>query len=1136
MRIQKLIIHNIASIEDAEINFEAQPLSNSDVFLITGKTGAGKSTILDAICLALYNDTPRLSNTSMEGETRDEHGTGKSIQMDDVRQLMRRNKAEASVTLYFTGNNGVHYESKWSLARARQRVDGTLQDSKWQLTNLDTGIVFDRKREVGNEIANAVGLDFSQFCRTTMLAQGEFTRFLNSKDEEKANILEKITGVDIYTRIGKKIFEITSEKKDQWALAQQRVEGVTTLSAEQIEEKQREIAEIKAKFEAEKTQKKSYETKRDWLKTDKEIAENVVKYADNMQRAKSALDSDEFKAVDTTVKQWRATIDARQWLVDKNNAETTVTALNADLEKLQADFAAMLGGIAYVEGKLEALASEQKEVKQYLDEEQERAEIYANSQTIVSKIETIANCRKTIAKEKGDIEKEEDTLKNKLEPEYQKAKTIAQDAVDSLTEKQEELKKRDDEVKALQLPQLRYRHSAAKDLLRDIELASSALSNLDSARRRRADNKENLANKMAEIDKKREQLAALEPEVENAKSKEQASKELLDKQKDTVDKYARTMRQKLHKGDHCPVCGQVILEALPHEDEFRKLYKVLEDNYKADNDEYNKLLGEENKLKASIDVMEKEYKAAKNTFDKDSSVVDAEQKAAEECRKCGVDTLDDTVAAQLSQLKEETTRTSTLLDKQIKEGEKKEDKVAEMRKVVEEKQKEAERLRENEREALKASTDCVTRIEASMKLVNGKKSEESDAESKVTAMLNGKWEGEWRENLTGFSNELKNAASQYERSKQRMQQISNQIDTQTNNYNQVKVVLDRILEQKPEWAGVTPAAKEERTRLLSDSNDLRTRLTTTLTQLHQAQETIKGKSAQLAAFYADNSGLNEQLLEKLNALSGKEIDLKADEVNSKRNEAKTAEQMLIQERNRRTQLDQNKPELAEDDTVEALQERVDSTEKVMAELNTDKGAIEQILTADNQAKQELGALIAEVESRKKEYDKWQRLNDSFGSADGKKFRKVAQSYVLANLIHSANSYMATLSGRYTLKVVPGSFVIQIEDAYQGYVTRAASTISGGESFLVSLALALALSDIGQQLAVDTLFIDEGFGTLSGEPLQGAINTLRSLHSLSGRHVGIISHVEELRERIPVQIQVNQEGQASSSTVTVVPQE
>ena len=131
--------------------------------------------------------------------------------------------------------------------------------------------------------------------------------------------------------------------------------------------------------------------------------------------------------------------------------------------------------------------------------------------------------------------------------------------------------------------------------------------------------------------------------------------------------------------------------------------------------------------------------------------------------------------------------------------------------------------------------------------------------------------------------------------------------------------------------------------------------------------------------------------------------------------------------------------------------------------------------------------------------------------------------------------MRTLSDRYTLKVAPGTFVISLEDAYQGFASRAASTISGGESFLVSLSLALALSDIGQQWQVDTLFIDEGFGTLSGEPLQKAVETLRSLHSKSGRHVGIISHVEELQERIAVQIQVNQEGNNSSSKIKIVPQ-
>ena len=128
--------------------------------------------------------------------------------------------------------------------------------------------------------------------------------------------------------------------------------------------------------------------------------------------------------------------------------------------------------------------------------------------------------------------------------------------------------------------------------------------------------------------------------------------------------------------------------------------------------------------------------------------------------------------------------------------------------------------------------------------------------------------------------------------------------------------------------------------------------------------------------------------------------------------------------------------------------------------------------------------------------------------------------------------MQNLYDRYTLKVVPGTFVIMIEDAYQGYASRVVSTISGGESFLVSLALALALSDIGERLTVDTLFIDEGFGTLSGTPLQNAIDTLRKLHTQSGRHVGIISHIEELKESIATQIQVTQSPNTGSSHIDI----
>jgi exonuclease SbcC len=228
-----------------------------------------------------------------------------------------------------------------------------------------------------------------------------------------------------------------------------------------------------------------------------------------------------------------------------------------------------------------------------------------------------------------------------------------------------------------------------------------------------------------------------------------------------------------------------------------------------------------------------------------------------------------------------------------------------------------------------------------------------------------------------------------------------------------------------------------------------------------------------------------------------------------------------------------RPDLAEDETEETLKAKTVELDGIISNLNEQVGGLKRDLEQDEANKNSRRELIAEVERLRGIYERWSKLNDLIGSSDGKNFRKIAQSYVLGSLINCANKYMGMLTGRYKLFVTPGTFVISLIDAYQGGVKRAATTISGGESFLVSLSLALALADIGKQLAVDTMFIDEGFGTLSGEPLRCAVDTLKSLHSTAGRHVGIISHVEELRERIPVQIQVNQEGNNSSSQIQVV---
>lgn len=227
-----------------------------------------------------------------------------------------------------------------------------------------------------------------------------------------------------------------------------------------------------------------------------------------------------------------------------------------------------------------------------------------------------------------------------------------------------------------------------------------------------------------------------------------------------------------------------------------------------------------------------------------------------------------------------------------------------------------------------------------------------------------------------------------------------------------------------------------------------------------------------------------------------------------------------------------KPELAEDDTIDSTANACQMAENAIGELNQQIGAINKELSADAEKKKALTALVEKEAEARKEYDKWLRLSKLIGDKDGKVFRTIAQSYIFGGLLNSANTYLEKLEPRYSLKSVPRTLYSSLEDAYQGYASRDTSSLSGGESFLVSLALALALSDIGQGLSVDTLFIDEGFGSLSGQPLTNAINTLRSLRGKNGRHVGIISHIQEVRDNIPVQIQVVKSSDSSSSTIQV----
>lgn len=1132
MKLQKLIIHNIASIEDATINFEAQPLASSEVFLITGKTGAGKSTILDAICLALYADTPRLDSTKMQGDTQDGE---KTLKIDDPRQLMRRNTSEAFVILYFIGNNGVHYQSTWSVSRAHKKANGNMQSKSWQLINLDNSNTLTKDKEIEAELRSAIGLDFGQFCRTTMLAQGEFTRFLNSKDDDKAEILEKITGVDTYSKIGAKVFTETAQRKQLWENAMRLAEGTPTLSDSDLGQKKAQLSQLDANQQQLQTMVDVENKKLQWLNALDDMSKRVAEATIALAQAHAVVKSEAFKAKETLSAEWHTTIEARRWMDEFHQAQDSIIQQQASLTQLKNTYSQLLGGQQYIEQFLATKSAELNATKQFLDKEAPLLSIYQQSQTIVGHLVVLQDARVAIEKSTTEINKGNEELSHQLLPASNAANDAVKLAQESYRLDNDEVQKKESEIANLNLPQLRLQRDSAKDQLSAISTAKDRMGILAATVQQHETMRQQLAQRLSSIQLKKEQSIQLDNPIHDAQIKFDVRRDDLAKQSDTIDKFAQSLRAKLKIGDTCPVCRQVIAVQLPHEEELATLVAQLKESSDQAETELRSLIDSKTKLDAEILVESTAYQNELKAFDNDQSLTLAQQRALNACSVCGINVIDQTTLAALESLELKWRDVIDQLEAKIKQGETKEAEAKLLRNQLDTKRKHIETLVQKAKEAENAISEAQKHLAQATILAETKKLDAENAEQHVRELLaDSHWAIDWLTQPNAFAQALTLAANTYNAKLQEHNKLSANIDATKSYAESVSSVMKSILDALPEWAESKPAPASRIPNLQPLTNQLLSSVTAALTQLRNAQKQQHESQTLLEEFIQAHNPITLDRLAALKTYSAQDIATVDEELKQNRESVVWYKSLLENAQNQLNDHQQYKPSLAEDDTPQTIQSRRDQHTQSLNQLREQRGAILQELKTDEENRLRLGSLLQDAEQKKADYQRWSRLNQLIGDATGNKFRKIAQSYVLSSLIHSANSYMRTLTDRYTLKVTPGTFVISIEDAYQGYATRAASTISGGESFLVSLSLALALSDIGNTLSVDTLFIDEGFGTLSGEPLQNAVNTLRSLHTKSGRHVGIISHVEELQERIPVQIQVVQEGNNSSSKIIVVP--
>lgn len=1129
MKILKIKIHNLASIADAVVDFSEGWLKDESLFLITGPTGAGKTTILDAICLALYARTPRMER--VEGREKYE-AEDNEVKTDDNRQLMRRNTAECYAELIFIGNDDVKYAARWQVKRAYGKVDGKLQGVMHSLRNLKTGETFEKAAKA--EIERVIGFRYEQFCRTSMLAQGDFTKFLQSSSNDKSDILEKITGTGIYSEVGRMIYEMTQEKKEALKTWQMKAEAIRVLSVEERLELNNSLVAKTGRIKQVEAENADLRKRCEWLakleqwrKQKEEINRRLEAYAEEENR-------ETYREEKVLLDDYARSSEARVWWTELAVQKENLEQAKRKNGEYRAELSGLLVALYAFRQKLDDRREQVQALKKAISFHEKHKAMFQEFPRIellfgkmVSLEQNIRNCRERV---------------EVLGKERERVAVVQQDNLQKLGKKEEELKRKQSELdrwketlRKLDFEGLQRRHhelSGQKGLLDE---ASAAMALLLEAQKNYGLAKEEVVEDERRKQACERQLPLREKEYDGRKAENDKWEDAYERMSQSLKDWAKEARRRLRMGDTCPVCGHTVDECLDDES-FVSALTPVEEQRNASRD-LLKQAGE------ALAVIRKEYEEVKrlHTRHQEQYVRTAGEyknrwkTLAACCRQCGIESKDgDEASAALQQLKDKNKVAVEEVNDSL-------NRVARVNKTLTGLQAEKDGLTGEwsalQTEKTKIEHTLLTQ-ETEIKNLNGRRIQEEEELTSAIRQLDGlitypDWQERWTSDREEFVVCLKKDTEAYnqacEEERVRVQEVEHMGLVLGNLVKHQALVVQTV----PVWKDVEPEESGVKESELSDRwHELSTAVIQWKQKVLSLRESIRDKEGKLEAFFQEHTDMDTDRLGRLAACAKEEIDEVAvrhkkiaEDIAMLRGELKQVE---AQER----QSMDERPLLREEDTVERLEQRAKENSGVLEQLQQAVGAMQQKLKTDEENRKQHEDALGRLQQAVKDSEHWERLCNLLGDRDGKKFRNVAQSFILGHLLKLANFYLRQFTDRYQLTYNPGSLVILVEDKYHRSVPQSASILSGGESFMVSLSLALALSQLNSGRSdVDTLFIDEGFGTLDSDSLGAVMDTLEKLHQMGGRRVGIISHVEELEERISTKIVVSRNG-SSPSRVTV----
>jgi len=1213
LKILRLRFCNVNSISgEWIIDFSHRDYLSDGIFAICGPTGAGKSTILDAICIALYGQTPR---------------TGKITEGSN--EVMTRNTGYFFSELLFETDEG-KFLSHFSQNKAKKNLNGNLQSPKHELSDYKTGIIIANKlKEVSLEIVKKTGMDFERFTRSMLLAQNSFADFLKSSGDEKAPMLEQITGTKIYSDISKKVHEINKIKKSELEIIKSELSNIILFSQQEIDDFNNVL---KVKKNEEELLLKKKNILEDKLSFMKKIAENE----NNRENILNDIQNNKKKIIDfePEILKLNKIIKSMNFSDEINLYKNNIEFKKNEMERL----VLLENEIKNIESQIKTkeflrvkLEEEFKKVKE------EKLIVYENINKIIPIDIKLNDLNKTIFNKEKVINEEKQIVKN-VKLDFDKNQHFINDLIFKIKEMGKKLNSLEIvEISEEKYTNLKILHSnnlnnykevnileensekLKKDILdyeselkineknliensinmKEIEKEITKLNDdiINILKEKDEDfiidfieenknyirNIDNVSEIYKELNIKKEKISKNIQQTQlNSKEIENKNNELklLEKNynilKETVSllekkfilsnniKNLKELRNNLVNGVPCPLCGS---KKHPFSEKenikvFDKEKNALEENRIS----MQNKLSEINNLKNKITELDN----INNYLNKDNEFIQHEiitiQRKLNKINILPKNIIDENIIVFLKDLKEQKQIILKEFNEKLlnlKINKKKLYDLEENKKVFNEEYNVLDKKKSVEKKGLNNSKDLLAE---NLKKITDNKENITLNNQKITKsgvlLTNEILELNIYENIMSeFFNkydDFKN--TKIEKDKAENEKKLKELELVSigklfkNKSDNLDFIEKEVLDYKIDFENL----KIQRLNIFGEKN--------TDEEKNRIENKFNEKDIEIKDF---NNVLNEILNEiKIKKNKYEEVKIKIEKYNnefdkidkiinkicidnnfknldelfecyfqkneiSKLNEKKellySESKILNSKLNdidvnlnkfKITSEELNKSEELKNIDITNLPEEILNINNIINEINQKTGAINEKLKSDLEKKKKHCDKSNQLEKHIKVYSEFYDFNELIGSADGKKFRNFAQGLTFEIVVRYANNQLKKLSDRYLLirdKEKP--LELNIIDNYQAGIIRSTKNLSGGESFIVSLALALGLSEINSgKVSVESLFLDEGFGTLDDETMHTALNTLAAIKH-SGKIIGLISHVQALKDRIPLQINV-----------------